>query len=126
MSWLTDRRRVLIGRAMTAVSIALSIVASGLLLALAPGEIYSSWVLHNAIGGVALAVLGWLLVGAQPGNRAAWLFPWLALFNALSALGVALMREATERLDLPPLPLGVPVADLGLTGSIGAILADAA
>ncbi|MGI9595802.1 MAG: ATP-binding protein [Acidimicrobiales bacterium] len=126
MSWLTDQRRVLIGRAMAIVSIAVSIVAFGLYLTLASGEVYAEWVVHAIVGAVVFAVLGWLIIGAQPRNRAVWLLLWMALFQAVNTLGIALMREVTERLDLAPLPIGVPVADLGLIGSIGAILGHAA
>lgn len=124
MSWLSDRRRILIGRAMALTSIAISVAAVTVHLFVDARSLYSEWVLHNSVGGIALAALAWLFVSAQPRNRATWLFPWMALFQALNALGSTLLFEAVERRGLSPDEL-VPVSELGTSGATAAVLATA-
>lgn len=121
--WLTDRHRILVGRTMTVTAI---VIAAGSVipyLRFDPAGLYQDWIIHNSGGAVLLALIGLLLVKARPRNRAAWLFPWMALFQALNAFGNGLMVW-----------LGVPsgegavivYAELGILGWIGYLLAVAA
>ena len=54
MTWLTDRHRILIGRAMAVASVAISVAAVAIHLLVDARSLYSEWVLHNSVGGVVI------------------------------------------------------------------------
>ena len=114
MSSLSDRHRVLIARTILVVAALLGLGAVVVYLAFDPGRAYDDWVIHNGVGAVALVALAWPMVRAQPRNRAVWIFPWIALFQGLNAIGVPFADQS----------LGFPVSDLALARSVGTMLAN--
>lgn len=122
----SDEHRVRIGRAMVVLAAVSGLSAVVVYLVLDPGRVYGDWVIHNSFGAITVAVLGWQLVGAQPRNRAVWLFPWIAMFQGLNAFGIALEFEAMQRLGLHDHEASVLVSELDIAGTLGAPLAAAA
>ncbi len=109
---------------MIAVTI-VSTIAAGAMLAssLTGSQMYHSFLVHNILGSVLVGAVGWLLISAQPRNRAGWALVWASFFQGAGILGAAAVSLDLDRSVLDygggSSLIGLRPSDVSLTAAIG-------